>query len=420
MPLARAYGWPASAFKGNSIRILKMDIALDNDSKSDHGFPWTVLALVLVAIAAVALWLWQPADRAEASIAWSEVRQGDIELNSPGIGRFISTRQRVITSRESGIVEAIAFQVGEPVEAGDVIVRTASPRLEDEIGSARIETTRERIQSLERLDQARLNFSRAEIELASAKIALETARSEFRMNTELADQDVVSKLEHERSRGRVREAEKRLEGAQLELDAAREHLERQQRLHQETVRLGEMRIQQLLERREALAIRAPQAGVLKRLDIKVGDTLDAGRVIAEIGPGEPDGARLRFPQRTLDRLLPGVPVTLRFLDQTVAGRVVRILPNLVDGMLVAEVRADSLPPSARIDMAVRGDAHLGELEQVVHSQLPVSPDAEGELELQLEREGTLQQVRLSGVQRFGDYLVFTSGVRPGDRIAPAR
>jgi len=375
---------------------------------------YSVFALMLVAVLTLVF-----SDNGDAArdLAWAQVHLGDLERTSPGIGRFISTRQRVITAQESGTVQQIRANVGDQVKTGDTLLTLASPQLENDLTSTEIEVRREQLQSLERMEEARREVSRAEIEVSSATIALETSQAEYEMNAELFDTKVISRLEFARSESRVRESKMRLEAAGLELAAAREHLARQRTIHVETERLGELRLKQLKGRIQALEIRAPEDGLIKRLDVRLGDNVGSGHALVEIGPREPDGARLRFPQRDLEQLQPGVPVSLRFMDQAVEARIVRVLPDLSDGMVTAEVRADTLPDNARIDMAVRGDAQLGRLDQVLFARLPAAPGPNGMLDLWLERDGARQRVQFENVQLVAGNLVFSSGMQPGDRVA---
>lgn len=407
------YGWPAGPPINN---LMDTPIAHKPTTKFNKlGFvAVAVIALTIVALSA--LFLLDNSD-ATRDLVWAEVRLGDLEQTSPGIGRFISTRQRIITAQEPGKVREIHANVGDQIPAGGLLVTLASPQLENDLTSTEIEVRREKLQSLEKLEAARRGVSRAEIEVSSARIALKTARAENEMNQELFEDRVISRLEATRSRSRVDEAEMRLEGARLELASARGHLERQQTVHEETLRLGELKLEQLRKRIQALEIRALEGGAIKRLDSRLGDNVGRGEVLAEVGPREPDGARLRFPQRDLDRLQPGVPVSLRFLDQAVEARIVRVLADLVDGMVTAEVRAGKLPDNARIDMAVRGDAQLGRLKQVLYARLPATPGPNGMLDVWLERNGSRQRVRLKGIQTVDGHLVFSSGVEPGDRVA---
>ncbi|MEX2499659.1 MAG: HlyD family efflux transporter periplasmic adaptor subunit [Wenzhouxiangellaceae bacterium] len=369
-----------------------------------------------VLIVALFVLLLSKSDDPDEDLAWTKVRFGDLEHTSPGIGRFVSTSQRVITTQESGTVKEINANVGEPVQAGESLVVLANPQLENELNSTEIEVRQEQLQSRERLEEARREVAHAEIEVSTATVALETAQAENEMNAELFESDVISKLEFVRSESRVVEAEKRLEGSRLELTSAREHLERQSTMHHETRLLGELRLEQLRSRIEALEIKAPEDGLIKRLDIRLGDNVSSAQPLAEIGPQAPDGARLRFPQRDLEQLQPGVPVSLRFLDQTVEGRIVRVLPDLIDGMVTAEVQAGSLPENARIDMAVRGDALLGRLSKVLFAPLPATPGSDGTLDVLRERNGNRERIQLQNVRSVAGNLVFGSGVKQGDRL----
>ena len=113
--------------------------------------------LTVLAIAIVVFWVLigiVTGDKTDSSLQWLDVERGDVVISSPGIGQFISTRERLITASETGFVDTIHYSIGDFVESGDVLISLISPQLDQERNSAEIEARREQLISTQALETA--------------------------------------------------------------------------------------------------------------------------------------------------------------------------------------------------------------------------------------------------------------------------
>lgn len=379
-------------------------------------------AIGIVSIVAVAALLWLARGSGLGSgndLAWSEARRGTLEERIAGVGEFVSTHQRQLTVQDAGTVEAVFKRAGEAVEAGEVLVRVVNPQVSLEADSAAIELRRLEMEVADASAKAAKDIESAQLAIANARIALDVAEVERKANAELLGRQIVSRLQYEQAEAKARQARNTLVSAEKMLQLERDQQQQQAEARLENMKLARLQLQRLRERVDALQVIAPDRGVVKRVDVRLGDAIAAGTIIAEVGPIAPDRAVIRFPQREIDRLRPGVPVELSILGRpAVQARIAQVEPDLAGGLIVAHVQADSLPDSARIDMSVRGEAILGELDDVVYAESAFDPPTNGEpLRIFRRRGDEVERLSLAGVRRVGRYLVFANAVAPGDLVA---
>lgn len=377
-----------------------------------------VAALVVATIALSSLWLRRGAGDVPDDAAWVEVQAGPLSDRVAGLGEFVSTAQRELTTGDGGTVELLVRKAGDAVKAGDEILRLANPKLQLEVEAA---VSAARSLEIER-QKAELASDRAVeealIAVENARVNARTADSERAMTEELQHRQVVSRLQFEQALAKADQAANNLASLSRLLALARRQAQGEKAFRAEAVKLAELQRDRLRERLDGLSIRAPEPGLVKAVRVQLGDTVSAGAALATVGPASPDAVRLRFPQSALDRLAAGVAVDILLGEQHWAGRVVRVAPDPRDGLVTVEAALATMPEAARIGMAVRGDAVFGQLPNVVYARSAFTRPAPGQaLKLFRKRGGEVTRLALNDVQSIDGALVFVSGVQKGDLIA---
>jgi|GEM_PF-5681060 len=382
----------------------------------------TLVVLLLISAVAGA---WQIVDRRNATgsapegLVYGEVVRGDVQPVAVGMGEFISTRQFSVSALESGVVEAVLHRPGDRVAQGDLLLRLHNPQLESDAEIAAIELRRAMLEQEEALRTMQREIDDAQSALLAAQLKLDIAQAELDAYAKLLDRHVVSDIAYRRIEAMAREAEHNLQVAERRVRESTEAAERRRRVARDVVELARTKQARLAERVSSLAVAAPADGYVKSFAVRAGDAATPGSALALIGPMRPDGARLRFPQHFLAALKPGLDVDLRFNATSRPGRVARVEPDLRDGYVVAEVAADDLPETARIDMAVRGEARLPALQDVLHMRSAYEAPPDGALLPVWRRSSAGHEERLlvAVASPVGGYLVFKDGVHEGDLVA---
>lgn len=172
-----------------------------------------------------------------------EAKQSSVSPPDPiareitGSGYVVALRTTTVFSKYEGRITTVAVELGDFVEAGQVLVTL------DDAG-ARF--------ALERAKAAKVS---ANLSLAARTIDLDQARSSLGRSEKLAARDAASKQQLEEARRAAERAENAVAQAQQELATAELDI----RIAEEPVR--------------ELTVRAPIAGTVTRLDAHVGDTV---------------------------------------------------------------------------------------------------------------------------------------------------
>ncbi len=344
--------------------------------------------------------------------------------------RFLTTNGRVEPTEDYAISAPIAGRVRTtPVQKGDRVSRGAVvATIEDESAGTD-------------LDQAKARLRAAEAESAQAEHggpAAETADIEARLK--------AARRADERARGKVASLERLVAGQaapRIELNEARAALSEREadlaavkkqwelRADPEQRRLAAARVSEAAaaarsaERRlRASAVRSPAEGVLYALEVRPGDYVDRGAVIARVGKldavrvvvfvDEPELGRVKqdarvileadaYPEQSWEGRIDRLPTRIVSLDTRRVGEVICTVENH-EGLLIPK-----LTVSARIES--------GAVKSVltVPREAVVEQDGQSYLWLHAEGETARQQAVELGL-RTASLVEVRAGVAEGDRV----
>jgi membrane fusion protein (multidrug efflux system) len=250
----------------------------------------TAVILVVIIAAGVSLY-WQkqkqhtaaPKGFPPAVVAATEVRQENWQPSLRSVGSLVATNGIDVTTEVNGIVSEILFESGQPVEAGQVLIR-----LDDTV------------------DVAALEALRAERNLAEVQ---------FRRASDLLKKRVTSKSEFDE--------------AQARFEAARARVKQQEAIIKRKM------------------IRAPFAGLGGIRKVDLGQYIEAGEPIVSLQALDPVYVDFTLPERYLQQVNPGqtVKIELDALPGHVfSGRVSAVEPGIDTGTRTLKVRATLANP----------------------------------------------------------------------------
>lgn len=292
------------------------------------------------------------------AVLWAAVTRVNLVVAAAGRVRPESTPQKVSVARTDGPTGKVAevfFTQGQPVRAGDLLLRLDTERLRSEIARKRraIRGGEEELEKGDRLAelqhrQAKAALDKLDTEIAQAveevkratderdaerrlaRAELRDAAREEEALTRLAQQQAVSQSEVLKASAKRREAETRLEKANLPVDEGKVAVLRKARqlaAEENAIRAQETAVKKTLRvseveagRIEAAALEAelkqaelhaPLSGVVTSPGVKVGDVVEPGRPILEIA--DHGGFRVEFlvGSDEVENLKVGMAVTVK-------------------------------------------------------------------------------------------------------------
>lgn len=375
-----------------------------------------------IALLVIILFFWSLQSAGSVSVSRNDmlierVEQGDLEVTTDGFGLLSSNRQQLISALTQATVKEIVLKPGAEVTPDTVIVRLDNPELLPEVENAQQELA----QLGANLRQLKLNNQR-EILTESATLAEMTADYEvasLRRQAEesLVEQGIVSRLTYQESVLEEQQLSKRITLLQ-------ERLEQLALVHEESVNIEEERIKQQQgqlsisqSRMDGLTVRAGFAGVLQRLSVELGQSLDAGQEIALIGSATDLIALVRVPQSQVQQVAVGQPAIIDTRQDKIPGQVTRIDPIVQDNTVEVEISLpENLPASARSQLNVDAVITADTLKQVMYIRRPANVRPFSDISLyRLDSGGSTAQLRdLKLGRQAGRYIEVISGAEVGD------
>ena len=294
-----------------------------------------------------------------AGVGWLVITDANIVVRARGRVRSLEKPTRVYVEhadQRDGRVEEVLAQQGDRVEAGQVLLRLDTRRLDNEI--ARIESSlsaaRSELAELERVEkltasryqaarakataevvQAKADLARAAerraSEIRAARVAFEAAKSRLQRDEKLVASSAVSQERIERLRSELAQAGERLKQAALPLDQEKVDVLRKA-LHvidedfavaqaenrtKRIVRQGERdasekQLANLRLARGKAEVRSPIDGVIVSGQVKEGDVLAPGRAVWEIARADEFRFEATVPNEEVAKLRVGMPVRIKF------------------------------------------------------------------------------------------------------------
>ena len=349
------------------------------------------------------------------------VARGELLREVTAVGSLVAPELRAVTNRNEGVVERILVLPGEAVQPETVLLRMSSPPLEEALAESRWNLAQAEAEEVLRALETENRYLDLVAQAAAAESEYLSLRMELEAQQALAERQVFSAIEIERTRLRADQLRRRLEAEQSRL--ARHADNREAEVQASNARLSRLREQ--VERTEArvldLDVRAGVAGVLQEINVQEGERLPTGHAVARVVNLDHLIARIRVAEREAANIMLDMPVRLELGQRRETGRVIRIDPSARDRTVSVDValtgdelgglRPD-LSVTARIELERVSDTLVvgrpagvrGEFERITMFRLNGSGDRAERTEVEIGRLSTREVEILSGLAP-GDQLI---------------
>ncbi|MBX3227271.1 MAG: efflux RND transporter periplasmic adaptor subunit [Labilithrix sp.] len=320
-------------------------------------------------------------------------------------GTIVAPRDATVSSSRGGRVDAYAYEVGQKVKSGDVLVKLGAAELAFASQAAAASAS----QAAARIAGARDPGAMPAV--VAAKAELDSANDAAQRAEKLFAQGSMSEREMARTKTNVAAAQASYDRAVAD---ARADLLRVNELNamagQASAALGDK------------AIRAPFDGVVFERFVEIGQMAAPNAPLLRVV--DPSELRIRFDvsQFDADKVALGRNVTVAFGGKTIRGQVVRSTPGLVGAgsSRLVEAKLSEVPDPAPLPGAVLPAAlETGEEEDLVEVPRSATTSTAGLSRAWVIEDGKLTE-RLLAVARFeGDRVFVRRGLKNGDKLVKA-
>ncbi|ATC96343.1 HlyD family secretion protein [Pseudoalteromonas tunicata] len=377
------------------------------------------LALIAMATACIYFLTKQYTPKiARENLTIATVQQGDIALMAPVFGEFASRYERLISAPDNGKVTEILLRGGETVTENTPIAILTNPDLTQQYQQQKtqLNSTTAQFTAFTLRQQNELLAEEGKQEDLIADI--ESLMLDVEANRKLAELGIAAKIDLERSELKLAQLNKQLERNRFRLASfiKMQQLEKQQQ-HMRLV-AEQQSVANLAAKMAALTIKAGIAGTLEKLDIELGQYVNAGQTLAKVGSSTDLIAKIRIPQRLAEKVQLDAKVNIKSKDSILSGKISQLSSVIRDGFVLAEVKIlDPLPNYIRPALNLTADVFIEQKTDALFiKQAPgVQPLSKKTL-YQLTDDSVAEQLEITFSERSGEYVLIGAGAKKDQQI----
>ncbi|MHB1059237.1 MAG: efflux RND transporter periplasmic adaptor subunit [Rhodanobacter sp.] len=353
------------------------------------------------------------------NLVFSEVRRGEFVIQIRGVGMLVPKNIRWLAANVDGRVESLPVEAGAKVKKGDVIANLVNPKLKEQLEESSWELVAADKEQKAKIMEAEASLASIVAEESDAEMEYKSAMLKVQAEGPLAEKGIVPRLEYEQAKltaeqfkERTRMQRDRVQRMEANVAAMREaYAARMSKMHN-THNLIQQQI-------DDLTIRSRIDGVVQSMSLKLGQQVTPGTEAAKVAPYDNLVAMLDVQDFLVRDIAPGQSVTIDTRSSKVPGKVVRIDPAVVNGVVKVEVALDGqMPPEARPDLSVEGVIDVERKPDTLFVDRPALAQSGSRTSMYLLNEDGDAAKRV--IVQFGRastrQIEVVAGLKPGDRV----
>jgi len=353
------------------MSAVSVDIPRTPASKGRRYLKGAVVVAAIVVTTVVLASLKPAAPSVDRGTLWVDsVRRGEMVREVRGPGTLVPEHIRFITALAAGRVERVLTQPSQHVTPGTVLLELSNPdvqiqalQAEQQLTAARAELVSQRTN----LENQRLTQIGV---VATTRTQHLKAKRDAAVAESLAARDGISRNEVAEAKEKAAEFETRYRIEQERLALMSQTIDSQVAVQQAQV--DHLRAIAAFQRNvlRSLEVRAGDSGVVSDLRLQLGQYVLAGTLLAKVVQPGKLKAVLQIPETQAKDVAIGQKAGIDTRNGIIAGHVINIDPNAINGTVAVDVALEGTAPGERPDLSVDGTIEIERLEQVLYAGRP--------------------------------------------------
>ncbi|RLV61691.1 efflux RND transporter periplasmic adaptor subunit [Parashewanella curva] len=318
----------------------KQDITLSSTSTNLWKKAlWPVAIIVIIFVGA---WWSVGSESVSHSVAKDELRlstiiRGDLTRDIAATGKIVAANAPVLYSTEAGIVTLVC-KPGDQVKAGDVLAVITSPSLanlakqqQSTLSAMKIEFERTKLTARSEQLTAQRSLDMAQVEMAAAD--RENRRAQL-----LIKDNLISKIDFEKSKDDLNKAKLQYKHAGQELELIKERLAFEVKNKSLEVERQALVVADLERQLQELQIKAPVDGIIGNWLVEQKARIAASQPVLTVVDLSAFEAELSVPESYADEIGLGMDVELNIGGNKIMGSLSAISPEVRNREVTTRVR----------------------------------------------------------------------------------
>lgn len=380
-----------------------------------------VLAALVVISAAYYLWYLAQADMSvdANTLVFDQVKRGKFTVSVRGTGVLVPDNIEWLSASVEGTLVKRVVKPGHSVKKGDLIVELHNPRLLQQLAEAQWELTALEAELTAADVALASSLQQQKSNLLNAQLDFETSQLEFTARADLMKTGAVSRLDYNRTRLAMDQAQQRLQTHQQQLNKMEESLIAQRAAHNARLNQHKQSVAIIQQQVNDLRVAASMDSVVLELPLVSGQRVMMGDNIAKLAQQDSLIAELQIPELHIRAVALGQRVVIDTRNNKIEGHVARVDPAVINGTVQVDVIFDeALPDDARPDLSVDGEIKITEIADTLYVARPLFAQSQSETLLyKLSDDGHFfERVAVRLGQGSANQIEIIEGLLPGDNI----
>ncbi|WP_133407681.1 efflux RND transporter periplasmic adaptor subunit [Parashewanella tropica] len=318
----------------------RQDTSLRPSAKTRLMKPLGLIAIFSAVCAGI--WVTLGSDSASHSIDKDELRlstiiRGDLTRDIAATGKIVAANAPVLYSTEAGVVTLVG-KPGDQVKAGDILATITSPSLANQakqqqstLSAMKSEFERTKLTARSEQLTAQRSLDMAQVEMAAAD--RENRRAQL-----LIKDNLISKIDFEKSKDDLNKAKLQYKHASQELELIRERLAFEVKNKSLEVERQALVVADLERQLQELQIKAPVDGIIGNWLVEQKARIAASQPVLTVVDLSAFEAELSVPESYADEIGLGMDVELNIGGNKIMGSLSAISPEVRNREVTTRVR----------------------------------------------------------------------------------
>lgn len=395
-----------------------MDIKKNKNNKKSQKYKIYAALGVFTIAASVYFFASEKYDVGRSELVIDTVQRGNFEVAINAFGVLESKNKELLTAQSNAVVKTVLIKSGGSVEKGSTIVLLSNPELLQELEQAKYQLTQQEAM----LQQTIINQKIQVLDQSSKLTELESQRNiaKMRLNAEgpLFESGIISALNYKTNQVNLEQLDQMVKVQEKRISEVGNLHKEESKIARQLIEQQKSVVSAIEDRVQALQVTANFSGVVQRVFVNVGESLNIGAQIAEVGSSKDLVAQLQIPQSQASQLRISQEATIKLQDTDVVGAVTRIEPVVVNNNIMVEVDLHkSLTEGARAQQNIQGRIYIDSVDNALFIKTPINTQPNSYITLFLVDEDTKIGIakRIQLGRQSGKFTEIKSGAQAGER-----
>ncbi|NQZ09859.1 MAG: HlyD family efflux transporter periplasmic adaptor subunit [Algicola sp.] len=287
----------------------------------------------------------------------ASVKKDDFSVSVRSNGELRPKQYQWISAEVNGQVAQVLINAGDSVEVGQPLIELRNPQLLTQMEKAEWEFKQIESESFANQKIRESQLLQLQSESLTTELAYKGNMLKLKAEKHLISkgQGQVSEIDHQRTIFSVEEQKKIWDFYKKRIGKKQESIAAQKQA--DDARIGKLQNELTHAKRqvELLIVRSLSQGIVQEMSLEMGQKLNIGTTVARIADDSQLIAELKVQELQVQRVQLGQAVIVDTRKNKLRGKVMRIHPSVINGMVQVDVDLiDPLPPEARIALSVEG------------------------------------------------------------------